>query len=99
MVIEEGKTSGWYLPSYEELNIIENNYAVISASITKVGGSLLQYSDYDAVVSDRFYWTSDFRGSSNAWISPLCAVAEGTNLFIGRVSNGTKGFFRFAVAF
>ena len=99
VVIEEGKTSGWYLPSYEELNIIENNYAVISASITKVGGSLLQYSDYDAVASDRFYWTSDFRGSSNAWISPLCAVAEGTNLFSGRVSNGTKGFFRFAVAF
>ena len=99
VVIEEGKTSGWYLPSYEELNIIENNYAVISASITKIGGSLLQYSDYDAVASDRFYWTSDFRGSSNAWISPLCAVAEGTNLFIGRVSNGTKGFFRFAVAF
>ena len=81
VVIEEGKTSGWYLPSYEELNIIENNYAVISASITKIGGSLLQYSDYDA------------------WISPLRAVAEGTNLFIGRVSNGTKGFFRFAVAF
>lgn len=99
VVIEEGKTSGWYLPSYEELNIIENNYAVISASITRIGGSLLQYSDYDAVASDRFYWTSDFRGSSNAWISPLCAVAEGTNLFIGRVSNGTKGFFRFAVAF
>ena len=99
VVIEEGKTSGWYLPSYEELNIIENNYAVISASITKIGGSLLQYSDYDAVASDRFYWTSDFRGSSNAWISPLRAVAEGTNLFIGRVSNGTKGFFRFAVAF
>ena len=99
VTIEEGKSSKWYLPSYEELNIIQNNYEAISTSITKVGGDLPQYANYDASSSETFYWSSDFRGSSNAWISPLVTVAAETNLFIGRVSNGTKGFFRFAVAF
>ena len=31
-------TSAWYLPSYAELKLMQDNYAVVSASMTKVGG-------------------------------------------------------------
>lgn len=99
VTIEDGKASEWYLPSYTELNILRDNYSIISGSITKVGGELPQYPAYDAVTAETFYWSSDCRGNANAWVSPLVTIDGEKNMFISRVSNGTKGYFRFAVAF
>lgn len=91
--------SSWFIPSYAELNAVYENYASIKSSIEKAGGQLVSYSDFGAVNNETFYWTSDFRGNSYNWVSPMITVAEGTNLFLGRNSNGTKGFFRLTIAF
>lgn len=94
--------SDWYLPSYAEWTVIQTNYETISASIEKAGGTLPQYSTYNGKSGDSnemFYWSSDIRGTNYAWVSPLVEVAEDTNLYISKTSNGTKGFFRFAFAF
>lgn len=94
--------SDWYLPSYAEWTAIQTNYATISASIEKAKGELPQYSTYNGTAGDSnemFYWSSDIRGTNYAWVSPLVEVAEDTNLYISKTSNGTKGFFRFAFAF
>ena len=95
-------TSDWYLPSYAEWAIIQTNYATISESIQKAGGTLPQYTNYNGTAeesTEMFYWSSDIRGVNYAWCTPLVDVAEETNLYITKTSNGTKGFFRFAVAF
>lgn len=94
----EGVASEWYLPSFAELNVIRDNYDAISASIKKAGGELANFSSYDAA-TEQYYWSSDCRGTDKAWVSPLITVDETKNLYIGRVSSGMKGFFRFAIAF
>ena len=101
--------SKWYLPSYAELKQIQENYAAISASFTKVSGSLQQFSDFtidtndpkdNSKTSDKFYWSSDLRGEKLAWISPLCETGvEEKNLSITRNTKSLKGYFRFAIAF
>ena len=93
-----GATS-WYLPSYAEMNVVIENYAVVKASVEKAGGSLESFSDFGDTNTETFYWTSDFRGNSYNWVSPMTTVAEGVNLYLGRNSNSTKGYFRFAIAF
>ncbi len=95
-------TSGWYLPSYAELALVKDNYETVSASIEAAGGSLSQYPTYNGKSeesNEMFYWSSDVRGVNYAWVSPMVDVAEGTNLYITKTSNGTKGFYRFAFAF
>ena len=101
--------SKWYLPSYAELKQIQDNYAAISAIITKANGSLKQFSDFTidttdskdkSKTTDKFYWSSDLRGGKLAWISPLCETeVEVNKLSITRNSNDYKGYFRFAIAF
>lgn len=92
--------SKWYLPSYAELKQIQDNYTAISTSIIKASGSLQQFTDFATNATDKFYWSSDLRGGSNAWISPLCKTeVEENKLFITRNSNDYKGYFRFAIAF
>lgn len=91
--------SKWYLPSYAELKQIQENYAAISESITKASGSLKQFTDFATNATDKFYWSSDLRGGQYAWISPLYETEEGVNLYISRISNNYKGYFRFAIAF
>lgn len=91
--------SKWYLPSYAELKQIQDNYAAISKSITKANGSLQQFTDFATNATDKFYWSSDLRGGQYAWISPLYETEEGVNLYITRISNNYKGYFRFAIAF
>ena len=95
-------TSGWYLPSYAELTLVKDNYETVSASIEAAGGTLPQYPTYNGTANEStemFYWSSDVRGVNYAWVSPMVDVAEGTNLYITKTSNGTKGFYRFAFAF
>ena len=79
-------TSVWYLPSYAELKLMQDNYAVVSASMAKVGASLPQYTEFASANNEAFYWSSDLRGNSYNWVSPLADVPEGTNLFVGRTS-------------
>ena len=91
--------SSWYVPSYAELLAVQTNYATVSASIAKAGGSLPSFADFATTASEHFYWSSDLRGETNTWISPLTATAETVDLYIGRNSNNNKGYFRFAFAF
>lgn len=91
--------SKWYLPSYAELKQIQDNYAAISKSITKANGTLQQFTDFATNATDKFYWSSDLRSGQSAWISPLCETGEDVKLFITRISNNYKGYFRFAIAF
>ncbi len=93
-----GDVSKWYLPSYAELKQIQDNYSTISASVTKAGGTLAQFTDFTTNTTEKFYWSSDLRGGSNAWISPLAETTD-QNLFIARNTNNYKGYFRFAIAF
>ena len=92
-------TSVWYLPSYAELKLMQDNYAVVSASMAKVEASLPQYTEFASANNEAFYWSSDLRGNSYNWVSPLADVPEGTNLYVGRNSGGLKGYFRFTLAF
>lgn len=94
----EGATD-WYLPSYAELKTIQDNYATVSASITKVGGLLPQFSDFTSTPTETFYWSSDLRGTSYNWVSPLTDTPDGINLYVSRASSGTKGYFRLGIAF
>lgn len=91
--------SKWYLPSYAELKQIQDNYTAISKSIIKASGSLQQFTDFATNATDKFYWSSDLRGSSLAWISPLCETGvEESKLYTTRNSD-KMGYFRFAIAF
>ncbi len=96
--------SAWYIPSYTEFKAIIDNYATISASITKAGGSLPQYG-FENKKPTSFYWTSDMRGSQYNWVTTLTSDdlatdenSKGTNtLYLSR--KNSKGYFRLAVAF
>lgn len=90
--------SKWYLPSYAELKQIQDNYATISTSITKANGTLQNFTDLATITTEKFYWSSDFRGGYLAWISPLSETA-GAALTIARNDDNIKGYFRFAIAF
>ena len=94
--------STWYIPSYTELKEVVANYETVNASVVKAGGTLTQFTEYVREDStDNFYWTSDLRGSSNNWVSPMCTPsgAAETDFYQTRNSNGTKGFFRLSIAF
>lgn len=66
-------TSGWYVPSYAELQLVLNEYDAVSAGISAAGGTAL--SDYrgwiDGVFDGYRYWTSTESPSSSSW---ACAV-------------------------
>lgn len=99
--------SKWYLPSYAELKLIQDNYSTIKASVETAGGTLPQYTDYLYVskgtsnnTAGTFYWTSDMRNASNGWVCPLADITtDGNLLYITRTSNASTGYFRFAIAF
>ncbi len=94
-----GDVSKWYLPSYAELKQIQDNYSTISASITKAGGTLEQFTDFTANTTKKFYWSSDLRSGQYTWISPLAETIDQDLLYITRISNSYEGYFRFAIAF
>lgn len=96
--VKVNNASQWYLPSYAELAALIANYNTIKASVEKAGGTLNQFPDYTkAQANGLFYWTSDMRGSDNEWVSPLINTTE--DVFVGKNSNGTKGYFRLSIAF
>lgn len=91
--------SNWYLPSFQEFYIIAESYETIQASIVKAGGTLEKFDGSAKPASEYFYWTSDYRNASNAWISVLDNTISNTNAIQGKNSSSTKGYFRFAIAF
>lgn len=99
------EATDWFLPSWKELDLIRENYDAIAASVQKAGGSLPGFTDFDSskgseTLDGHFYWSSTERGSSNMWVSPLAALKSADMpLYINRTSNGTRGYFRFAIAF
>lgn len=84
----------WYLPSWKELDIIRENYDIVSASVVKVGGTLEKNDGFETS-PDWFYWASLERNATNVWGSPLASVTS--NQYLAR--NSKKGYFRFAIAF
>ncbi len=90
-------TSGWYLPSWKELDIIRENYDAVSASVTSAGGAIAKFEGYDNSENKNLYWSSTERNKGAVWEHPLVSVAEGTNGFQQRSSS--IGHFRFVFAF
>ena len=93
------KASTWYIPSYAEFKAVIDNYDTVNASVVKAGGALLQYNDFGTTNTETFYWTSDLRGGSYTWGSPMLEPGENIILYLTRNSSGTKGFFRLSIAF
>lgn len=93
------KASTWYIPSYAEFKAVIDNYDTVNASVVKAGGALLQYNDFGTTNNETFYWTSDLRGSSYTWGSPMLVPGGDIALYLTRNSNGIKGFFRLSIAF
>lgn len=92
-----GVASTWYVPSYAEFTLILNNYTTVNASIEKAGGSLPTFDGYDTTKTNNFYWSSDLRGGTYAWVTPLASATQ--NLYLDKTSSPNKGYFRFAIAF
>lgn len=93
--------SEWYLPSYAELAAVISNLGAVQASVDKAGGTLTVFDDFAKDNSnDTFYWTSDLRGTTYTWGSPLKALEDANNiLYITRNTNSYKGYFRLSIAF
>lgn len=91
--------STWYIPSMGEFKRIQANYETIKTSVENAGGELPAYADFATTVTGNFYWTSDFRGGRNSYISTLSSETGTQNLYQQRTSNGTVGWFRLAIAF
>ena len=91
--------STWYVPSYAELLAVQTNYTVVAAAITKAGGSIPSFAEFTEATTEHFYWSSDLRGDSYNWVSPLVSTTEDVKLYVGRNSSSNKGYFRFSIAF
>lgn len=98
-VLPSGVTSGWYLPSIEEMRMLINQAATINASITKAKGLELWHLNGTEAANDprgRFngYWSSSLRANELFYM-----VKEGKE---GDAINGyvwNLGYFRFSFAF
>lgn len=54
-----GGQSDWYLPSIQELNMLWNNYYMVTRALSQISGA--------TQLSNSVYWSSSEGGSSNAW--------------------------------
>lgn len=91
--------STWYIPSMGEFKRVQANYETIKESVEKAGGKLDAFADFATTVNENFYWTSDFRGGRNSYVSTLSSETGTQNLYQQRTSNGTNGWFRLCIAF
>lgn len=92
--------SDWYLPNYGEFKLIENNRDKINDSLEAVDGVKLEAFEGSALTDGGFYWTSTLRGDRYAYINIMGGtLPDGATNYPQRTSGGTKGYFRFAIAF
>lgn len=97
--------SDWYLPSYAEFEYIKSVYSTVSASFSKTGKTLPTFDEVTEdgkhnLVNEKFYWTSDFRSAGNQWASLLQEPTDSeASKWATSNSNGTKGWYRLAIAF
>lgn len=90
-----GVTTGWYVPSYKELDALENNATVINASLDAVSGERLWA---DAVASsvnadNKFYWSSTIRNNT------AVVQYDPSNKTYGGYISGRNGYYRFSFGF
>jgi hypothetical protein len=71
-------SQGWYLPSIGQWRSIFADIAIINASMTTVGGTLL------TVTPSKFYWSSTQVDNTNKWLFSDRAAVKG--------DNGTKSY-------
>lgn len=93
------KASKWFLTSYAEFNQIASVYAAVNASIVKANGTLTQYTNSAKADTENFYWTSDYRNGTYAWVSVIDPYEDVANAIQTKNSNGTQGYFRLSIAF
>ena len=93
-------SSGWYLPSLEEMRTIFENNDIIDGSLAKMGGEALWITEtgYDVANAAYLgYWTSTCRGKGSMYGSH-----NNNGIFAPRDGKSTKdgrGYFRFSLAF
>ena len=99
-------SSGWYLPSFHEYQIMIANYDAISASLREVGSSLTKYPYDKESGTNEFYWTSTERNnymqafSDMQTVTSTISTTSSHKLCTGSASAVKgSGIYRFAFAF
>lgn len=93
-------SSGWYLPSLEEMRTIFENNDIINSSLANIGGESLWITESGYDVSNAAYlgyWTSTCRAKGYMYGSH-----DNNGAFAPRDGKSTKdgrGYFRFSLAF
>ena len=86
-------TTGWYLPSIEEISIIIENTEAIASSLSNVGGKRL-WEDTSGNSKYTGYWSSSNK-SGTFYTVKYGSIGDNVN---GNAKNG-QGYYRFALAF
>lgn len=98
-VLPSGLTSGWYLPSIEEMRMLINETETINASIAKANGLALWYLNGTEAANDprgRFngYWSSSLRAGYLFYMVKDGKEGDSINGYVWNL-----GYFRFSFAF
>lgn len=98
-VLPSGLTTGWYLPSIEEMRMLIKDADTMNASIAKAGGLSLWYlngTEGDNDPRGRFngYWSSSFRGDYLFYMVKDGKEGDAINGYVWNL-----GYFRFSFAF
>ena len=98
-VLPSGLTSGWYLPSIEEMRMLINETETINASIAKANGLALWYLNGMEAANDprgRFngYWSSSLRAGYLFYMVKDGKEGDSINGYVWNL-----GYFRFSFAF
>ena len=98
-VLPSGLTSGWYLPSIEEMRMLINETETINASMAKANGLSLWYLNGTEGANDprgRFngYWSSSLRAGYLFYMVKDGKEGDSINGYVWNL-----GYFRFSFAF
>jgi hypothetical protein len=93
VAVPAGLTTGWYLPSIEEISVIIENTEAIASSLSNVGGKRL-WEDTSGSSKYTGYWTSSNK-SGTFYTVKDGSIGDKVN---GNAKNG-QGYYRFALAF
>lgn len=103
------KSSGWYLPSFAELALLNNTvedvnelYDKVVASLKLVNSELKYYDQFPGsdTTLEMLYWSSDQVNGTYTWATGLMALTDASKYRIGKNSKSKRsGYFRFAIAF
>lgn len=96
-----GFTTNWYVPSMREMLIIAENKTTLNEELTKVGGEVLwKDATWEALQKGIGYWTTTVRSDALLWLYTDCGdEEEQKNYLTYQVKEGTRGYYRFSLAF